>query len=139
MTRTVLFVCTGNICRSAFAQAAADHFSEDPDLVFRSAGTHAATDSRATSTMREAAAELGIDLTSHRSTPLEDTAKPDVVFGMEQEHLIAASRRFPDLDANRIRLLDHPFAIDDPYGRDLDAYRETASRITKALGTADFR
>ena len=105
MTTRVLFVCTGNICRSAFAQAAAASLAKDPDLVFASAGTHAMENNPATTTMQEAAAELGIDLTAHRSTPLRDSKQPDVVLGMEQQHLVAASRRFPDLDASRIRLL----------------------------------
>jgi protein-tyrosine phosphatase len=139
VTTRVLFVCTGNICRSAFAQAAAASLAKDPDLVFASAGTHAMENNPATTTMQEAAAELGIDLTAHRSTPLRDSKQPDVVLGMEQQHLVAASRRFPDLDASRIRLLDHPGAIDDPYGLDLAAYQETATHIIRALEAVDFR
>lgn len=93
------------------------------------------TDEPATPAMQRAAAELGIDLSSHRSTPLKDCDQPDVVFGMEQQHLVAASRRFPDLAPTQIRLLDHPRAIEDPYGLDLASYRETVGRITKALET----
>lgn len=92
----------------------------------------------ATVTMQQAAAEFGINITSHRSKPLRDCDEPDMVFGMEQQHLVAASRRFPDLSPTRIRLLDHPRAIDDPYGLDIDAYRQTAAHIMDALGAADF-
>lgn len=135
MTR-VLFVCTGNICRSAFARAAAASRSETSDLVFMSGGTHAMEGNPATPTMRTAAAELGIDLSTHRSTPLKDCDQPDVVFGMEQQHLVAAARRFPDLAATQIRLLDHPRAIEDPYGLDLATYREAAATIMRALAFA---
>jgi protein-tyrosine-phosphatase len=86
--------------------------------------------------MRTAAAELGIDLSTHRSTPLKDCDQPDVVFGMEQQHLVAAARRFPDLAATQIRLLDHPRAIEDPYGLDLATYREAAATIMRALAFA---
>ena len=96
-------------------------------------------DNRATPTMQQVAAELGIDLTAHRSTPLRDSRQPDLVLGMEQQHLVAAARRFPDLDASRVRLLDHPRAVDDPYGLDLAAYRETAAHIMRALEATDFR
>lgn len=139
MTHRVLFICTGNICRSAFAESAARFVTEDPDIVFDSAGTHAMEGNPATATMQRAAAELGIDITSHRSKPLRDCVEPDIVLGMEQQHLVAASRRFPNLSPTRIRLLDHPRAIDDPYGLDIDAYKATATHIMDALRTADFR
>jgi protein-tyrosine-phosphatase len=87
----------------------------------------------ATSTMQRAAAELGIDLSNHRSTALRDCDQPDLIFGMEQQHLVAASRRFPDLAATQIKLLDHPRAIEDPYGLELDAYRKTVATIMRAL------
>lgn len=90
-------------------------------------------DGPATSTMRRAAAELGIDLSNHRSTALRDCDQPDFIFGMEQQHLVAACRRFPDLAATQIKLLDHPRAIEDPYGLDLAAYRETVGTIMGAL------
>ncbi len=93
----------------------------------------------ATSTMCVAAAELGIDLSTHRSTALRDCDRPDLVFGMEGHHLVAASRRFPDLPAADIRLLDHPREVEDPYGLDLAAYRETVGVIMRALESADFR
>lgn len=93
----------------------------------------------ATQNMQRAGAELGIDLSAHRSTPLKDCDRPDVVFGMEQQHLVAAARRFPDLAAAQIRLLDHPNAIEDPYGLDLDTYRKTAATIMRAVAIVDFR
>ena len=138
MTTRVLFVCTGNICRSAFAQAAAEYLFETAGVAFTSAGTHAMTGEGATSTMRVAAAELGIDLSTHRSTALRDCDQPDLVFGMEGHHLVAVSRRFPDLPVTDIRLLDHPRAIEDPYGLDLDAYRHTVGTVMRALKSISF-
>jgi protein-tyrosine-phosphatase len=133
----VLFVCSGNICRSPFAEAAArDRFGDRFD--FSSAGTIAVEGGRATMTMQEVAAERGLDLSSHRARPLSEVPRPDLVFGMEQEHIVAAARAYPGLAPGSIRLLDHPRAIPDPYGFDLAVYRAAADHIESALDTLDL-
>lgn len=131
----ILFVCSGNICRSPYAEAAA-RASLDPDrFAVSSAGTVAMAGDSATSPMRQVASERGLDLRSHRATPLSESPAPDFVFGMEQEHLVAARRAFPDLPPDRIRLLAHPSGVPDPYGRDLVTYRATATMIDEAIAT----
>lgn len=137
MAKHVLFVCTGNICRSAFAEEAARSLFDDSVFEFSSAGTHAIPGAPATDTMVEAAAELDVDVTSHSATRLRDCDQPDLVFGMEQHHLVAARNQFPYLDVSRIRLLDHPSAISDPYGSDLDTYRGTTTHILRTLRAMD--
>jgi protein-tyrosine phosphatase len=137
VTTRVLFVCTGNICRSPFAEAAAKSVFTDPVFEFSSAGTHAISGARATDTMVRVATDLDLDLTSHRARPLSECAQPDLVFGMEHHHLVAARSQFRALDVSRIRLLDHPNAISDPYGLDLEAYRGTATHILQTLLATD--
>lgn len=138
MKTRVLFVCTGNICRSAFAAVAARSLSYDGDFEFASAGTHAVSGDGATHRMQVVASEMDLDLSLHRATSLDEQTRPDVAFGMEQHHLIAVRERFPDLDASRIRLLDHPNAIVDPYGLSLSDYRTTAVHIREALASLDL-
>ena len=129
----ILMVCSGNICRSPLAEAAAaDRFADD-NITVSSAGSVAVPGQQATLMMREVAMEHGLDLAEHRSTPLHGIPMPDLVFGMEQEHLIAARRAFPELPPGSIRLLDHPHAIADPYGHDLAEYRASAAHITVAV------
>lgn len=82
--------------------------------------------------------ERGLDLSDHTATPLGRCNEPDIVFGMEQHHLLAARKRLPGLDASRIRLLDHPMEIPDPYGADLDDYRSTADRFERVFEVLDF-
>ena len=131
----ILFVCSGNICRSPYAEAAAESVLDPHRFTVSSAGTVAIAGSPATTLMHQVASERGLDLRSHRATPLRDAPAPDHVFGMEQEHLVAARRAFPDLPPDRIRLLAHPSGVPDPYGRDLATYRTTATMIDEAIAT----
>jgi len=111
---------------------------DDDSFVFSSAGTHAIASHPATDTMQEMASDHGLDLSQHRAMPLSDCEVPDLVLGMEQHHLIAARRQFPELDASRIRLLDHPNAVVDPYGLDLETYQRTATQVLEALQRIDL-
>ncbi len=134
----VLFVCTGNICRSPLAEAMASTRFDAGHYVFSSAGTRAISGAAPTEEAQIVAAERGLDIAGHEATPLDQCELPDAVIGMEQHHLIAAVERFPRLDVGRIRLLDHPVAIADPLGNGLDAYRAVATRIDRALATIDW-
>lgn len=129
----VLFVCMGNICRSAFAEGAARSIWGEDSIQFNSAGTYALQGNGATEDMQTVASEHGFDISHHSATPLDRADQPDVVYGMEQHHLIAARQQFPDMDATSIVLLDHPMEIADPYGESLDVYRATADHLFDVL------
>ena len=68
MNRGVLFLCTGNACRSQMAEGLARRLLS-PEIAVCSAGTSpAGLDPRAVN----AVAELGIDISTHRSKPLSE-------------------------------------------------------------------
>ena len=88
----ILFVCTGNTCRSPMAAAIARHVAEErglTDVVVESAGTGAYDGSTASDGALLVGMERGTDLSSHRSQPLTralvDAA--DVVLVMSPQHL----------------------------------------------------
>lgn len=143
---TMLFVCTGNTCRSPLAAAIARRraaealgLTEDQlparGLRIASAGTMAGPATPATDLSIAAAAEIGLDLTGHASTPAEgeliEGAGP--IYALAQSHLEALLRSYPAL-AGRVDLLD-PDGLDiiDPFGADLDVYRATRDAIGRAL------
>ena len=102
-------------------------------MAFSSAGTFAADGTRATSVGMAAAAELGLDLSSHRATRLTTEVLDgiDLVYGMEQEHLVTLPAAGPAL---RVELLSPDGAgIPDPYGGDSEDYRACYSLIREAL------
>lgn len=141
--RTILFICTGNTCRSPMAAAIAEHLlRHDPSILgaattrIVSAGISAGGGAPATPEGIEALAQLGIDppKISHRSRQLTRALldEADIVWAMTPSHLTAVRR----LDggtptgAEKAELLDPDgHDIPDPAGMSAAVYRQTAERL----------
>jgi protein-tyrosine phosphatase len=107
----VLFVCTGNICRSPTAEGVARHFIDTRGLVDRvrvdSAGTHGyhageAPDRRA----QKAAERRGYDLSGLRARQIEsaDFERFDLILAMGEDHLAIMRRVCPEVYRPRLSL-----------------------------------
>ena len=85
----VLFVCTGNLCRSPMAAGLARaSLGENRGVTFRSAGFVRAG-KPATREAVQVMAELGIDISQHRSSLVKDVigSMPDLILCMTGQHL----------------------------------------------------
>ena len=137
-TIRVLFVCTGNLCRSPMAEAILRHLAEEKGLSVEvaSAGTHASYGSPMTPLAHDALLSLGINPHNHYSKPLDEDLLnwANLVLVMTQRHLEDIERRFGGSVnlANKLFLLDEG-DIDDPYGGTPEEYVETAKRIRRAI------
>ena len=88
MPTRIVFVCTANICRSAFMQAYARASLSSPDVEFASAGTHGFVNHPMSEEMVAEAALWGLDVDDFRSRPLTDDilASADLLVTAERTH-----------------------------------------------------
>lgn len=138
MPRTILFVCTGNLCRSpmteGFFKRRLEEEGKESAYRVRSAGTWAVEGTPASPNTIHAMAEHGIDLSKHQAHLLtvEDVREADLVVVMEEEHARAILRELPE-EEGKVHLLTEVAGregdVEDPYGADLASYRETAGEI----------
>ena len=143
--RLIVFVCTGNTCRSPMAAGIARHLLAERlgvgsgelgglGLEVQSAGLFAGDGARATPEARQAAAELGVDLGPHRSRKLTDELiqAADVIFCMTTGHAEEVRRRVPSAGGWALAL-DPEGDIADPIGSGVDTYVKVARRMAWAL------
>ena len=134
--RRLVFVCQGNICRSAFA-----------DVVARGAGLNSASFGLSTTTGREAhgpaiaaASMLGHDLRAHRAIDLADyiPESGDLLLAMEvrQLHRLAADPRLEALPRMLLGRWTRPMLphLHDPYMLDDRYMAQCLARIEQAVG-----
>jgi protein-tyrosine phosphatase len=142
----IVFVCTGNTCRSPLAEALfkkmlADRLGCQPQqlaergFVVRSAGLAAVSGAPAAAEAVLVAKERDADLEGHLSRPLHPdlAAHADYILAMTHAHLTSIGLRYPDLGSTPRLLCPEGEDVPDPLGADCDAYRQCARQIESCL------
>jgi len=133
--RRVVFVCTGNICRSAMAEAMAAATHGGGEVAFESAGVRAMVGWSATRTAEAVCAEIGVDAGGHRARQFtrQMAESADRIYVMTAEHLRAVLRIAPDAAHKTEMLRPDGADIEDPYGLSDSVYRACRDEISAAL------
>jgi len=132
----ILFVCTGNICRSPTAEGVVRQMLEEAGLgdtiVVDSAGTydgHAGQTPDTRARMAARARGWAMDGLIARAFEKEDFADFDLILGMDRGHVRQLRAMAPMDHRDRVRLFldfsdDHQGQdVPDPYGREAEDYR----------------
>lgn len=142
----VLFVCTGNTCRSPMAERIfqkllAQKIGCSPEKLGErgvqviSAGMAAFPGGRAAREAIDTLAHFGIDLANHTSQPLSDRAvrHADLILTMTQGHLQTLIRQWPAAAPRSFMVSTDRRDINDPIGQPISAYQRCADEITTGL------
>lgn len=142
----IMFICTGNICRSAMAHRLLEKRLEDlnkKDIEVYSCGIYAENGDGSTYNAIEAMKEYNVDLKSHRATNIRNSniEKMDVILCMTKSHKYAVIQLYPNIKDKVFTLKEYvnymenaqDVDIPDPWGYDAEVYRHCAEEISVCI------
>ncbi len=147
--KNILFVCTGNTCRSSMAEALFKDMLEKLDeemdeIKVHSAGIYATQNLSASAHAIDVMRNRGIDLSKHKSRLLTEKMidEADLILTMTLRHKQGILNIAPEAE-NKVFTLkeyvaeenEHILDIIDPFGQSVEVYEKTAEEIKQALKT----
>ena len=132
--RSVLFVCYGNINRSALAGRYFSDKTAGMPIATESAGFHTQSSRPADPIMTEIARAKGIHLETLRSRTIDHAMveASDLIFVMEKRHYDQIAKAYPGA-AGKTFLLSPRGEIDDPYGKSMAEYKRCLQEVTTCV------
>lgn len=145
----IMFICTGNICRSAMAHAMLEKkvVENKKDVEVYSCGLFAEDGDIPTKEAIEVMKEYDIDLTKHRATNIKNSniEEMDIILCATVAHKNSVLAMYPKLNEKVFTLKEYVgydknnLDIKDPWGFDIATYRRCASEIEKVVNKINFK
>lgn len=143
----IMFICTGNICRSAMAHGLLEKKLEDKrinNVEVYSCGIYASIGDMPTYEARRVMEEYDVDIKKHRATNIRysNIKDMDLILCATTNHKNEVIHIYPELKdkvftikeyVNYNRENHNSLDIKDPWGYDIDTYRSCASEIDECL------
>ena len=133
----ILFVCTGNTCRSPMAAALMNKIAKENemDVIATSAGVFAEAGAGASENAIKAMRLYQLSIKDHKATQLTEKMiqDADIVLTMTDGQKMMIMGYAPEKVFSIYEFLGYEGEISDPYGGDLEEYEETASEIYDCL------
>ncbi len=142
--KNIMFICTGNTCRSAMAQAFMKKLLKDKnDVKVYSAGIYAINGEKASyEAIKTLKDYYDTDLSMHKSTNVRDSKikQMDLILCATISHAEMLKRMYPELKEKIFTIKEYAYGkevedkdIKDPWGYTLDVYKNCAKEIYEAL------
>lgn len=136
--KDIIFVCTGNTCRSPMAEGFAKAMDEDGRQII-SRGVAAADSAKANDKAIAVMASKDIDISHHKSKqfdPLEVTDNT-IILTMTVRHKAYLLQLFPQFKERISTIMDYADLkgeIADPFGQSLEVYEACAKQLEDVIG-----
>ena len=142
--KKIMFICTGNICRSAMADAYMKKRVAEENLSMEvySSGIYAEDGGQASYLAIETMEEYEVDLKSHKSTNTRNSniVEMDIILCATKGHKELLIQMYPNLKEKIYTIKEYAYGennqdvdISDPWGYDITVYRSCTSQIVQAL------